>query len=255
MTNASAAFSRVISSTLSRPISRPIRERRIVTGLSAMTCDITRSPFSAPGSTVTRKSGPFVVSDVIWQTITEVWLVGKASVCTTTAGRGPCRNRPRRRLKSSPRHRASSASNSETASIHPRASCSLSGLRRGREREHLPLPDRSSNCASIGDNQTQRYVILRIALPVPRVGALSSSVPPVGDTLQFPDAPVTALTEATEQREPFSLATSRCGGERLQRLAGRDAPSRRGRAPGRLCLAAPISPSQPSRDCAPRPSS
>jgi hypothetical protein len=47
------------------------RSRRIVTGLSAMTCDFTRKPFVAVGSTVTRKSGASLQSEVIRQTTTD----------------------------------------------------------------------------------------------------------------------------------------------------------------------------------------
>jgi hypothetical protein len=71
-----------------RPIFRPIRSRLMVNGLSAITCDLSRNPFSGPGSMVTRKFGASASSEVNWQTTTEAWFSGKASVCTMTAGRG-----------------------------------------------------------------------------------------------------------------------------------------------------------------------
>jgi hypothetical protein len=49
---------------------------------------VRRNPFSGFGSMVTRKSGVSTRSDVNWQTTTDAWLCGKASVCTMTAGRG-----------------------------------------------------------------------------------------------------------------------------------------------------------------------
>ena len=63
---------------LRRPIFFPIRSRLMVTGLSAITCDVTRNPFSGLGSMVTRKSGASANSEVSWQTTTEAWLSGKA---------------------------------------------------------------------------------------------------------------------------------------------------------------------------------
>ena len=77
-----------MSAAPSWPIFRPMRSRRIVTGLSAITCDLIRMPVSAPGSIVMRKSGASTNSDVIWQTMIEAWLSGNASDCTITAGRG-----------------------------------------------------------------------------------------------------------------------------------------------------------------------
>ena len=47
------------------PTWRPIRSRRIVTGLSAITCDLTRKPFLWLGSMVTRKSSASLQWDVI----------------------------------------------------------------------------------------------------------------------------------------------------------------------------------------------
>src|SRR3546814_601705 len=86
--NASAALSRAMSPSLSRPMRPPTRSRRTVTGLSAMICDRPRNPFTADGSTVTRRSGASTTVVVIWQIITEACSAGSASLCTTTAGRG-----------------------------------------------------------------------------------------------------------------------------------------------------------------------
>ena len=69
-------------------MSCPIRPRRIVTGLSAITWERTRKPFLLVGSMVTRKSGASTISDVIWQITTEACVSGSASVWTMTAGRG-----------------------------------------------------------------------------------------------------------------------------------------------------------------------
>jgi hypothetical protein len=52
----------------------------MVTGLSAITCDVTRNPFSGVGSTLTRKSGASTNSEVSWQTTTEAWVSGKPGV-------------------------------------------------------------------------------------------------------------------------------------------------------------------------------
>ena len=93
-----------------RPVFRPIRSRLTVTGLSAITCDLSRNPFSGLGSMVTRKSGASTSSEVNWQTTTEARLCGKASVCTMTPD-GACHcHRPQ---QPSPDHRVASASNSE----------------------------------------------------------------------------------------------------------------------------------------------
>jgi hypothetical protein len=46
-----------------RPILCPIRSRLGMTGLSAMTRDVTRNPFSGLGSMVTRKSAPSTKSE------------------------------------------------------------------------------------------------------------------------------------------------------------------------------------------------
>jgi hypothetical protein len=56
---------------MARSLHRQSRNARIVTGLSAMTCDLTRKPLVAVGSTVTRKSGASLHSEVIWQTTTD----------------------------------------------------------------------------------------------------------------------------------------------------------------------------------------
>src|SRR5713101_7320708 len=69
-----------------RPIFCPIRSRLMVTGLSAITCDLSRNPFSGLGSMVTRKSGASTSSEVSWQITTAAWFSGKSSVCTMTAG-------------------------------------------------------------------------------------------------------------------------------------------------------------------------
>jgi hypothetical protein len=71
MTKARAILSRPVSAVPGRPIRRPIRSRRTVTGLSAITCDFTRNPFAAFGSMVTRKSGASATSDVSWQVTTD----------------------------------------------------------------------------------------------------------------------------------------------------------------------------------------
>jgi hypothetical protein len=65
ITKANARLSRAISALPRAPILRPIRLRRTVTGLSAITCDRIRKPFSMLGSIVTRKSGASTMSDVI----------------------------------------------------------------------------------------------------------------------------------------------------------------------------------------------
>lgn len=87
-TNANAALSRAMSWLPRRPIFCPIRLRLMVTGLSAITCDVTRNPFSGLGTMVTRKSGASSNSDLSWQSTTAAWLSGKASVWTMTARRG-----------------------------------------------------------------------------------------------------------------------------------------------------------------------
>jgi AcrR family transcriptional regulator len=69
MTNAKARLSRARSLSSRWPTCRPIRSRRIVTGLSAITCDHTRKPFLSLGSIVTRKSGASLQSEVIWQAL------------------------------------------------------------------------------------------------------------------------------------------------------------------------------------------
>ena len=53
-----------MSSLPRRPIFCPIRSRLTVTGLSAITCDANRNPFSGLGSMVMRKSGASTNSDV-----------------------------------------------------------------------------------------------------------------------------------------------------------------------------------------------
>ena len=62
--------------------------RRTMTGLSAISCDLTRKPFFSVGSIVTRNSGASLHSDVIRQITTDTCTAGSASVCTITAGRG-----------------------------------------------------------------------------------------------------------------------------------------------------------------------
>src|SRR5271166_1845427 len=76
--NAKAIFSREMSLSSRWPTCRPIRSRRTVTGLSAITCDLTRNPFFSVGSIVTRKSGASLHSEVIWQITTDacIWLPG-----------------------------------------------------------------------------------------------------------------------------------------------------------------------------------
>ena len=77
MTNASATLSRVMSAAPRRPICLPKRSRRIVTGLSAITCDLARRPVSGFGSIVTRKSGAITNSEAIRQTTMEAWLTNE----------------------------------------------------------------------------------------------------------------------------------------------------------------------------------
>jgi hypothetical protein len=64
------------------PTRHPIRSRQIVTGLSAITCDITRNPLFAVGSMITRKSAASLHSDVIaaasWAKHREVELKNQA---------------------------------------------------------------------------------------------------------------------------------------------------------------------------------
>jgi len=80
MTNAKAIFSREMSLSSRWPTRRPMRSRRTVTGLSAITCDLTRNPLFSVGSIVTRKSGASLHSKVIWQITTDACSVGRASV-------------------------------------------------------------------------------------------------------------------------------------------------------------------------------
>jgi len=47
---------------------RPVCSRVAVTGLSAITCDLSRDPFLGLGSMVTRKSEASASSEVSWQT-------------------------------------------------------------------------------------------------------------------------------------------------------------------------------------------
>src|SRR5258708_25370724 len=88
MTNAKAILSRAMSLSSRWPTCCPIRSRRIVTGLSAITCDFTRKPFLSLGSIVTLKSGALLESEVIRQTTTDACSAGRASVWTITAGCG-----------------------------------------------------------------------------------------------------------------------------------------------------------------------
>jgi hypothetical protein len=66
-------------------VSRPIRSRPIVTGLSAIICDFTRNPFLSVGLIVTRKSGASLQSEVIWQTTTDA-----CSVAASIISRNHC---------------------------------------------------------------------------------------------------------------------------------------------------------------------
>src|SRR5205807_3859064 len=60
MTSDKATFSRAMSLSSKWPIFRPIRVRRIVTGLSAITCDRLRRPFRVLGSSRRRRASSVI---------------------------------------------------------------------------------------------------------------------------------------------------------------------------------------------------
>ena len=102
-TKANATFSRRISPAPSCPIRSPRRSRRRVIGLSTITCDSNRRPFSVDGATVTRNSSAAAIVDVIGQMITEIWSSGNTSLWITTPGLGLPKSPGAATLTTSPR--------------------------------------------------------------------------------------------------------------------------------------------------------